>query len=331
MSLRLNPRWLLAPALFVLTLAAGAQPVVMRVSHQVPPAHHMTRLLEGFAADVKARTNGQVEVQLYGSEQLAKAAENFPAVARGTIEAAMSVNFQWGTTIPEMSVTLIPYAMGDLEKIRRFPESEARKFLDQKLEQRGVKSVAWLYITRQTIVTSSKRPIIALDDFKGVKIRGLNSMTDNALTAAGAAPSAMPGSEVYQALQSGVLDAGLTDLSAAYSRKYYEVQKFGTVGPIFTIYFHMYANPAWWNKLAPAHRQAIEAAAAKAEKDAIGVTEATAEAALRDLAAKGMTMHVQSAQEQETWKAVMQKPVRDAFLKSAPEGGPKIIELMQKL
>ena len=331
MSLRFPRRWLLAPALLAFAVAAGAQPVVMRISHQVPPAHHMTKLLEGFAADVKARTSGQVEVQLYGSEQLAKAAENFPAVARGTIEAAMSVNFQWGTTIPEMSATLLPYSMGDLNKIRRFPESDARKFLDQKLEQRGVKSVAWLYITRQTIITSSKKPIVALDDFKGVKIRGLNTMTDNGLAAAGAAPSAMPGSEVYQALQSGVLDAGLTDLSAAYSRKYYEVQKFGTVGPIFTIYFHMYANPAWWNKLSPAHRQAIEAAAAKAEQEAIGVTEATAAAALKDLAAKGMTMHVQSAQEQEAWKAVMQKPVRDAFLKTAPEGGPKIIELLQKL
>lgn len=324
-------RWLLAPAVFAFALAASAQPVVMRISHQVPPAHHMTKLLEGFAADVKQRTNGQVEVQLFGSEQLAKAAENFPAVARGTIEAAMSVNFQWGTTIPEMSATLLPYSMSSLDKIRRFPDSDARKFLDQKLEQRGVKSVAWLFITRETIITSSKKPIIALDDFKGVKIRGLNSMTDAALVAAGAAPSAMPGSEVYQALQSGVLDAGLTDLSAAYSRKYYEVQKFGTVGPIYTIYFHMYANPAWWNKLSPAHRQAIEAAAAKAEKDAIVVTEATAQAALKDLQTKGMTIHVQTPQEQDAWRAVMEKPVRDAFLKSAPDGGAKILELLQKL
>ncbi len=320
-----------AAAVLALAGNAIAQTVVMRISHQVPPAHHMTKLLESFAADVKQRTNGQVDVQLYGSEQLAKAAENFPAVARGNIEAAMSVNFQWGTTIPEMSATLIPYAMGDLEKIKRFPQSEARRFLDQKLEQRGVKSVAWLYITRETIVTSSKKPIVSLDDFKGVKIRGLNSLTDNALTAVGAAPSAMPGSEVYQALQSGVLDAGLTDLSAAFSRKYYEVQKFGTVGPIFTIYFHMYANPAWWNKLSPAHRQAIEAAAAKTERDAIDVTEATAAAALKDLQAKGMTVHVQSAQERQTWANAMRKPVVDAFLKTAPEGGPKIIELLDKL
>jgi C4-dicarboxylate-binding protein DctP len=321
-------------AALLLAFTAGAmaqQPVVMRVSHQVPPAHHMTKMLEAFAADVKARTNGQVEVQLYGSEQLAKAAENFPAVARGTIEAAMSVNFQWGTTIPEMSATLMPYAMSDLERIKRFPASEARRYLDDKLAQRGVKSVAWLYITRETIVTSGKKPIVALDDFKGVKIRGLNTLTDNGLTAVGAAPSAMPGSEVYQALQSGVLDAGLTDLSAAYSRKYYEVQKFGTVGPIFTIYFHMYANPAWWAKLTPAHRQAIEAAAVKAEQEAIGVTEATAAAALKDLGTKGMTLHVQSPQEQAAWRAAMEKPVVDAFLKTAPEGGARIIELLQKL
>ena len=320
-----------AVAAFALSTVAPAQPVVMRISHQVPPAHHMTKLLEGFAADVKSRTQGGVEVQLFGSEQLAKAAESFPQVARGTIEAAMSVNFQWGTTIPEMSATLIPYAMGDLERIKRFPTSEARKFLDGKLAQRGVHSVAWLYITRQSSVTSVKKPIVAPGDFKGVKIRGLNSMTDQGLAAAGAAPSAMPGSEVYQALQSGVLDAGLTDVSAAYSRKYYEVQKFGTVGPVFTIYFHMYANPAWWAKLKPEHRQAIEAAAAKAESDAIVLTEATAEAAVRDLKAKGMTLSVQSPQEQAAWRAVMEQPVREVFLKSAPEGGPKILELLGRI
>ena len=324
-------RLLAAASALALATSAAAQPVVMRISHQVPPAHHMTKLLEIFAADVKTRTNGGVEVQLYGSEQLAKAAENFPQVARGTIEAAMSVNFQWGTTIPEMSATLIPYAMSDLERIKRFPASEARKFLDAKLEQRGVHSVAWLYITRQTIVTSSKRPIIAVDDFKGVKIRGLNSMTDKGLAAAGAAPSAMPGSEVYQALQSGVLDAGLTDVSAGYSRKYYEVQKYGTVGPIFTIYFHMYANPAWWAKLKPEYRQAIEAAASRVEAEAIGVTEATADAAIRDLQGKGMTIHLQTPQEQAAWRAVMEKPVRDAFLQTAPEGGPKIIELLGRI
>jgi TRAP-type C4-dicarboxylate transport system substrate-binding protein len=326
-SLRL---WLLA-ASFVLAPAAFAQPVVMRVSHQVPPAHHLSKLLQDFANEVKARTNGSVDVQLFGSEQLAKAGENFPQVARGNIEAAVSVNFQWGATIPEMSVTLIPYYMTDLEKIKRFTTSDARKFLDQKLEAHGVHSVGWFYITRQSIFTSGKKPIITLDDFKGIKIRGLNSLTDHALTAVGAAPSAMPGSEVYQALQAGVLDAGLTDVSAAYSRKYYDIQKYGTVAPYFTVFFHLYVNPQWWSKLTPAQRQAIDAAAAKVEQDAFTVTEATAADALVQLKAKGMQIHVQTPEEEATWRAAMQKPVLDAFLKSAPQDGRKILDLMNKL
>jgi C4-dicarboxylate-binding protein DctP len=270
-------------------------------------------------------------VQLFGSEQLAKAGENYPQVARGNLEAAVSVNFQWGTTIPEMSATLVPYYMTDLARIRHFVTSDARKLLDQKLEEHGVHSVGWFYITRETIFTSGKKPLITLDDFKGVKIRGLNSLTDHALTAAGAVTSAMPGSEVYQALQSGVLDAGLTDLSAAYSRKYYEIQKYGTVAPYFTIFFHLYVNPQWWAKLAPAQRQAIEAAAAKTEQEAFDVTEKTAADALVQLKAKGMQIHIQTPAEEAAWKAVMQKPVIDAFLKSAPSDGAKILELIRGL
>jgi C4-dicarboxylate-binding protein DctP len=318
----------LVASLFAATASAQT---VMRLSHQVPPAHHMSKLLESFAADVKERTKGEVEVKIFGSEQLAKAGENFPSVARGAFEAAMSVNFQWGKTIPEMSALTIPYYFTDLEKIKKFPTSDARKFLDAKLDARGVKSVMWLYITRQSIFTSGKKPIVALDDFKGVKIRGLNALTDHALSAVGAAPSAMPGSEVYQALQSGVLDAGLTDVSAGFSRRYYEVQKFGTVAPYFSVYFHMFVNPAWWNKLPEAQRNAIMAAAAKTEADAIGVTEATADDAVKQLREKGMTIHVQTPAETKAWSTVMVKPVVDAFLKEAPEGGAKIVELLGKL
>jgi len=297
----------------------------------VPTAHHMHKALLLFAEDVKARTKGGVEVQLYPAEQLAKAGENFPGVARGAFEAAMSVNFQWGTTIPEMNAPAIPFLFTDLEKIKKFPTSEARKYLDGLLAKRGVHSVSWLYITRQSIFTSGKKPILTLADFQGLKIRGLNSLTDNGLKAVGAAPSAMPGSEVYQGLESGVLDAGLTDLSAAYSRRYYEVQKFGTVLPYFTVYFHMYANPKWWQGLKPEYRTAIEAAAAKNEQDIIAITEETAAAAVGQLREKGMKITVLPDAEVAVWKSKMQQAVIDAFLKIAPEGGPRILDLLNKI
>lgn len=329
---KLLPAIAIAAVLALGSAAAQAQNVTMRISHQVPTAHHLHQMLEGFAADVAKNSGGSVTVQLFPAEQLHKATENHPAVARGAVEAAMSVNQQWGNTIPEMNVVVIPYFFSELERIRKFPGSDMAKMLDAKLEQKGVKNIAWFYITRQAIFTSGKKPILAPEDMKGLKIRGFNALADTALVAQGASPSAMPGSEVYNALQTGVLDAGVTDISAAYSRRYYEVQKYGTVTPAFTVYFHLYVNPSWWNtKLTAAQRQAIETAAKKAEQDAIAITEKTAEDAVKQLQEKGMQLKIQNAQEIAAWKAALQKPVMDAFIKASPQDGPKIIDLANKL
>lgn len=322
---------LLCAAAAVAAAPAYAAEVTMRVSHQVPPAHHLHKMLQLFEAEAEKNSNGAVDVQLFPAEQAFSARENHAAVARGSIEAALSVNQQWGATIPEMNVVVIPYFFTDLEKLKKFHDSEAEKLLNAKLAEKGVHNLAWFYITRQSIFTSSKKPLIKLEDFQGVKIRGFNKIADAALTAVGAAPSAMPGSEVYQALQSGVLDAGLTDLSAAYSRKYYEVQKYGTVGPYISVYFHMYVNPAWWKGLKDEHRAALQKAARTAELAAYDITEKTAEEALTQLREKGMTLHVQTPEEIEVWKAKMQQPVIDAFLAASPQDGKKIIELMSKL
>jgi C4-dicarboxylate-binding protein DctP len=310
-------------------LARAQAQVTMRLSHQYPPAHHNARVIAAFAEDVAARSGGQVQVQVFPAEQLARAGENFPGVARGAFEAAAAVNFQWGTTLPEMNAMTIPYLFTDLPRIRRFAGSEAARFLEGLLERRAVKNLMWLYTTRMSIFTSNRRPIVNLEDFRGLKIRGLNPLTDHALTAVGAAPSAMPGPEVPQALQSGVLDAGLTDVSAAVSRRYYEIQRFGTVAPYFSVISHVYVNPRWYNGLSAAHRGVLDAAARKAEQDQIQVTEDTAASAVAELRAKGMIIHEQTEAESATWRAAMQQPVIDAFIRIAPEGGPRSIELLR--
>ncbi len=325
-------RSLIAAALATPAVArAQGAASVMRLSHQFPPSHHNARVIAAFAEDVAARSAGAVTVQVFPAEQLAKARENFPGVARGAFEAAAAVNFQWGTTIPEMNAMTIPYQFTDLPKIRAFPGSAAATLLEGLLARRQVRNLMWLYTTRQSIFTSNARPIVGLDDFRGLKIRGLNPLTDHALTAAGAAPSAMAGPEVVPALQSGVLDAALTDVSAAVSRRYYEIQKFGTVAPYFAVISHVYVNPRWWDGLRPDQRAAIEAAARKAEQDQIAVTEATAAAAVGELRARGMTIHEQTDAEATAWKARMQPPVVEAFLRLAPESGKRLIDLLQAL
>jgi C4-dicarboxylate-binding protein DctP len=230
-----------------------------------------------------------------------------------------------------MNAPTIPYLFTELEPIRKFPGSDAAKFLDGLLERRAVRNLMWLYTTRQSIFTSNRKPIITLEDFRGLKIRGLNPLTDHALTAVGAAPSAMPGPEVPPALQSGVLDAGLTDVSAAVSRRFYEIQRYGTVAPYFAVISHVYVNPRWWNGLRAEARAAIEGAARKAEADQIGVTERTAAEAMAELRARGMTLHEQTAAEADAWRATMRPPVVEAFLRQAPEGGRRVLDLLQAL
>jgi len=306
---------------------ALAADVTLRISHPMPPAHHIAKLVVTFAADVRARSAGRIDVQVFAAEQVYKAAQNIPAVARGQIEGALSVNFQWGDTVPEMNLTTLPYLLGDLDKIQKFPGSPAAKFLEGKLAQKGVRNLAWLYTTRQIIFTSQKRPLVSPEDFKGVKIRGLNRLVDGGLVAMGAAPSAMPASEVYQALQSGVLDAGVTDLAAAYSRKYFEVQKYGTIGPLFTVFYHFYVNPAWYAKLPTDLRQILEESAQKVEKSAIPATEQAAEEAIAELTARGMILHQQSPAEIRLFTDAMQPPVLKDFLAASPDG-QKLLDLV---
>lgn len=309
---------------------ATAADFTMRLSHQLPPTHHIAQTLDRFAEDVARETGNRVEVQIFGAEQAFRAAQNHAAVARGQVEAAVVTNFQWGGTLPEMNVMTLPYFMTDLDRLQRFPGSEAAQMLEAKLLEKGVRNIAWLYTTRQSVFTSNAKPLVQPSDFAGMKIRGLSRLVDEAFIAVNAAPATMPGSEVYQALQTGVIDAGLTDVSAGYSRRFYEVQKYGTVTPFFAVYFHLFVTPSWWDRLPDDVRAGIERAAAKAEQDVIAVTETTAEEAITQLQEKGMVLHMQTAEEAEVWKAAMQAPVLDAF-RALGDDAAKLVELIENL
>jgi C4-dicarboxylate-binding protein DctP len=309
---------------------ALAADFTMRISHQFPPTHHTAKALDQFAADVKAATGGKVDVQIFGAEQLFKANQNIPAVARGQVEAAAVVDLSWTSTIPEMAVTSIPYLVTRTEQLRKFASSDLAALLNGKMEAKGVRNIAWLLDANNAVITSSKKPLIAPDDFKGVKIRGLSKLFDACLVALGASPSAMPGSEVYQALQSGVLDAGITSLDAAYTRRYYEVQKYGVASNLVAVHETLIVNPAWWSKLPADAQKAIETAAHKAETTLLPQGDGIDPAEVAKLRDKGMQVTVLTPAQVKALEPVMQPPVMKAFEASAPDA-PKVLEMARKL
>ncbi len=315
-----------------LGFAAGALAAdyTMRLSHQFPPSHHSAKNLEQFAAEVKAATGGKVEVQIFGSAQLFKPNQNHAAVASGKVEAASVTAFTLGGTIPELNVTLIPYYVTSLDKMQKFPGSAAAKMLDAKLEEKGVHNLGWMVDASDGIFTSAKAPLVKPEDFKGVKIRGLSKLFDEGLIAMGASPAAMSGSEVYQALQTGVIDAAITGVAAAYERKYYEVQKYGVASNIILAHDILIVNPAWWKSLPADLRQAIEVAAHKAELRSIPKAAEIPPEDIKNLRDKGMVVTVLTPAQEKTMSDAMQPAVLKAFSASSPDA-PKLLELINKL
>lgn len=310
---------------------ASAAEYTMRLSHQFPPAHHTAINLEQFAKEVAQETDGAVEVQIFGAAQLFKPAQHHAAVAGGEIESAVILSLQWGSTIPLMSVSIIPYLMSAPEKQQGFLKSDAAKLLDQKMLERGVRNIAWLVDANDLLITSSARLLDSPEKFDGVKIRGLNRMFDYGLEAMGAVPVTMPGSEVYQALQTGVVDAGITGVPAAYARKFYEVQSYGAASAGLLVFDNLVVNPAWWDGLPEDVRAGIERAADAAVQRSLILHDGVAPEDLAKLVDAGMEAVALTPEQVEAMKNAMQPAVREQFLKVTGDEGQKLIDLIEGL
>ena len=298
----------------------------MRCSHQLPPGHHIAKVIDRWAAEVESASGGELDVQIFGANSLVGARENIVSTAKGDIECAFSVNFQWGKTLPIMNVTTAPFAFGDIDVWKKWPGSKPAAYLSDKLRGKGVENVVWLFTTNSSVFTSNGSFLIKPEDFNGVKIRGLEPSFNASLEAMGAAASSMSGSKVYQALATGVIDAGITDVAAAVKRKYYEVQDHFTVVPVISVYFHGYVNPAWYSGLSDKAKAALDQAGKAAAGWAIEASVSASADAPDQLREKGSNVHIATDEEIAALEAVM-RPAFEAKFKGN-EDAQKLIELI---
>lgn len=316
------------------TLATGAfaqNATEMRCSHQLPPQHAVAGVIDRWAERVETLSNGDIDVQIFGANALATAKENIPAVAQGTIECAFSVNFQWGRTLPAMNVTLRPFSFSDYDLWRNWPGSKPAAFLEAALEQKGLKNVVWLFQTNDSVFTSNGKFLKSPADFDGMKIRGLNRSFDSALVAMGAAPSSMSGSEVYQALSTGVIDAALTDVATAHSRKYYEVQDHMVQVPVISVFFNGYVNPDFHANLSQTSKDALDQAGREAAVWAVDAAIEATTAAHAKLQAEGVELHVATDAENEALRAIMQPAFDAEFTQEAGADVQTLIDLIDQM
>jgi TRAP-type C4-dicarboxylate transport system substrate-binding protein len=331
MKKAISAKSVLALAALALSASTASAATLMRCSHQLPPAHHIAKVIARWAEEVKTLSGGDLDVQIFAADSLVKARENIVAVAKGDIECAYSLNFQWGKTLPLMNVTVGPYTMSSIEAWKKWPTSEAAAFLETKLSEKGVKNVVWMFQTNTSVFTSKGKALLTPDDFKGLKMRGLGPAFDSGLKAMGATTVSLPGSEVYQSLATGVIGAAITDVAAAYSRKYYEVQDHFTVVPVLAAYIHGYVNPAFYAKLGPKAQAALKQAGDKAALWAIEESQKAAASAPKQLEAKGVKVHIATDAENKAFKALMQPAFAKRFAEETGADGQKLLDLVNKL
>lgn len=323
------------PVVMLMALAASASfasaATEMRCSHQYAPSFPVSEVIQNWAKDVERLSEGELKVTVFGADSLVKANDNITAVAKGSVECAFSTNFQWGKTLPVMSVMARPFAMPTNEAWQKFPESNLAEFLEEKLAEKGVVNVAWLYSSGRAVFMAKGKELISPESFKSVKIRGFNPQFDEGLSALGAIPVTLPGSETYQALSTGVIDAGVTDITSAYSRKFYEVQDKMVSSPVLSATIHGYLNPRFYKGLSDKSKSALAEAGKIASQSAFEMTSAAAASTPDKLREHGVSIREASAEEITALASLMVPAFDKRFLNETGEDGQKALSLIQEL
>ena len=321
----------LALAMGVFATAAAAQTYTLRFAHQLPPQHYLAKEYETWAKAVEEKSGGAIHVEIFPAAQAFKPDEVFPAVAQGRIEAGMQMTFQWGNTVPEMAVMTVPYMLTNETEATKFvAHSGAAKIIEDQLASKGVQNLAWLYMGNTTVFMSKDKMLLSPQDLKGLRIRGLDKVYDAGIEAVGGEAVIMPGSDVYQALQTGIVKAAVGDLLGINSRKYYEIQKFANVTPTNAVFAHIIINPGWYAKLDDKARAALDAASEELQARLIETFPARAAEAWDKVKDK-IELHQQTPEEAKEWKAALQPASIKVFLQDAPKNGQALIDAIEEL
>ena len=213
-----------------LPLAAQAQqPIVIKFSHVVATNTPKGAAAEYFKKIAEERTKGRVKVEVYPNSQLYKDKEEMEMLQIGAVHMlAPSLAKFAPLGIKEFEVFDLPFIFNDYKDLHKVTQGPVGAKLLAKLDSKGLMGLA--YWDNGFKVMSANKPLKNVADMKGLKMRIQSSkVLDSQMRSVGAIPQVMAFSEVYQALQTGVVDGTENPPSNLYTQKMHEVQKFVTM------------------------------------------------------------------------------------------------------
>ena len=282
---------------------------------------------EKFKELAEAATKGRVKIEIYPNSTLYKDKEELEALQLGAVQMLAPSLAKFGPLgVKEFELFDLPYIFPDKAALDRVTDGPVGRELLKKLEPKGIVGLA--YWDNGFKVMSANRPLRVPADMKGLKMRiQASKVLDEQMRSLGANPQVMAFSEVYQALQTGVVDGTENPPSNLYTQKMHEVQKHLTVTNHGYIGYAVIVNKKFWDKLPADIRVQLEAAMREATLYADKIALQENDASLEAVKKSGKTaVHVPTDAEKAEWQRAL-LPVQ---AKMASRIGKDLIDAVNK-
>lgn len=301
-------RRLLLTAAFALA-ATGVQaqaPILIKFSHVVAPDTPKGRAAQRFKELAEANTKGRVKVEVYPNSQLYKDKEELEALQLGSVQMLAPSLSKFGPLgAKQFEMFDLPYLFRTEQQFVDVTGGRIGQSLLTSLENKGIKGLAiW---SGGFHVFSANKPLLKPTDMKGLKMRIPSSkVLEASLRLMGALPQTLPFSEVYQALQTGVVDGTENILSSYTSQKYYEVQKHITLTNHTHTGYAVVINRKFWEGLPPDIQGTLADAIKQATDYEMRLVVQENQEALAELRKNSrVQVHDLSEAERDQWRATL--------------------------
>ena len=306
----MKSRVLLVLAVSALLAFAGSalaqQPIVIKFSHVVALDTPKGKGAEYFKKLAEERTKGRVKVEVYPNSQLYKDGEEMEALQLGSVQMLAPSVAKFGPLgAREFEVFDLPYIFDSFAGLHKVTDGPVGKKLFKKLETKNITGLAFWDNGFKDF--SANRALRLPGDVKGLKMRIQSSnVLDAEIRALGGLPQKMAFSEVYQGLQTGVVDGTENPPSNFYTQKMHEVQKFLTLTDHGVIEYAVIANKPFWDGLPADIRTTLEGAMKDATKFANDIAKKENDDALEGVRKSGKTEIITlTAAQKAEWKKAL--------------------------
>ena len=299
----------LLAGLFFCAASLGAyaqQPIVIKFSHVVAADTPKGKAAEMFAKKASELTGGKVKVEVYANSTLYKDKEEMEALQLGAVQMLAPSLAKFGPLgVKEFEVFDLPFIFSSYDDLRKVTNGAVGKQLLSKLEPKGIRGLAYWDNGFKSFSLNS--PVKSPADLKGKKLRIQSSkVLEEQIRAVGGLPQVMAFSEVYQALQTGVVDGTENPISNLYTQKMHEVQKHLTITDHGYLGYAVIVNKKFWDGLPADIRKQLDDAMEQATRYANQIAKVENDSSLEAVKKSGKTtVYVPTKEERLAFKKAM--------------------------